>query len=207
VLATSRAALNLQGEQTSLVPPLPLPDLAHLPPPTALADVPAVALLLARTRALNPQFQLTDDNAADLAAICVWLDGLALAIELAAARLKLLAPRDLLRRLERRLALLTTGSRDLLERQQTLRATIDWSYRLLDVAEQLWFERCSVFVGGWTLADAEALEQRLHGSAALRSPEDAAGVKLLDLLAALVDKSLVQVHSANDGEPRSTPTR
>jgi predicted ATPase len=166
VLATSRAVLNLQGEHTSFVPPLPLPDLAYLPLLTALADVPAVALLRARTRALNPQFQITDDNAADLAAICVQLDGLPLAIELAAARLKLLAPRDLLRRLERRLALLTTGARDLPERQQTLRANIDWSYRLLDVVEQIWFERCSMFVGGWTLADAAALEQRQRWSSA-----------------------------------------
>jgi predicted ATPase/DNA-binding SARP family transcriptional activator len=201
VLATSRAALNLQGEQTFPVPPLPLPDLAHLPPTAVLADAPAVALLLARTQALNPRFQLTDDNAADLAAICVRLDGLPLAIELAAARLKLLAPRDLLRRLEHRLALLTTGARDLPERQQTLRATIDWSYRLLDVAEQIWFERCSVFVGGWTLADAEALEQRLRRPAA-PPPDGAAEANLLDLLAALVDKSLVQIHIAGDGEPR-----
>jgi predicted ATPase/DNA-binding SARP family transcriptional activator len=198
VLATSRAALNLPGEQTLSVPPLPLPDLARLPPPAVLAEVPAVALLLARTRALNPRFQLTSDNAADLAAICVRLDGLPLAIELAAARLKLLAPRDLQRRLERRLALLTTGSRDLPERQQTLRATIDWSYRLLDVAEQIWFERCSVFVGGWALADAEALEARLRPQA----PDGDAGPNLPGLLAALVDKCLVQVRAAGEGQPR-----
>jgi predicted ATPase len=201
VLATSRVALRLQGEHTVAVSPLPLPDLAHLPPLAALADVPAVALLLARTQALNPHVQLTADNAANLAAICVRLDGLPLAIELAAARLKLLAPRDLLRRLDRRLALLTTGSRDLPERQQTLRATIDWSYRLLDVAEQIWFERCSVFVGGWTLADAEALEQRLRSGSAPRPADGDGGSNLLDLHAALVDKSLVQVHAAKDGEP------
>jgi predicted ATPase/DNA-binding SARP family transcriptional activator len=200
VLATSRAALNIQGEQTFPIPPLPLPELAHLPPAAMLADVPAVALLLARTRALNPQFQLTDENAAAVAAICVRLDGLPLAIELAAARLKLLAPRDLLRRLERRLALLTSGAGDLPERQQTLRATIDWSYRLLDVAEQIWFERCSVFAGGWSLADAEALFQRLRSPVA--SSDSAGGADLLDLLGALVDKSLVQVHTAADGEPR-----
>jgi tetratricopeptide (TPR) repeat protein len=140
------------------------------------------------------------ENAADVAAICVRLDGLPLAIELAAARLKMLAPRDLLRRLERRLALLTSGAGDLPERQQTLRATIDWSYRLLDVAEQIWFERCSVFAGGWALADAEALEQRLRNPAA--SPDSAGVADLLDLLGALVDKSLVQVHTAADGEPR-----
>jgi tetratricopeptide (TPR) repeat protein len=114
----------------------------------------------------------------------------------------LLAPRDLQRRLERRLALLTTGSRDLPERQQTLRATIDWSYRLLDIAEQIWFERCSIFVGGWTLADAQALEQRLRWPAAPQPPAGDAGSNLPNLLAALVDKSLVQIHTAADGEAR-----
>ena len=162
ILATSRTALNLQGEHTFFVPSLPLPDLAHLPPLQALATVPSVALLLARTQALNARFQFTTENAADLAAICVRLDGLPLAIELAAARLKLLAPRDLLRRLDHRLAVLTSGSRDLPDLQQTLRATIDWSYRLLATDQQIWFERCSVFVGGWTLAAAEGLHERLR---------------------------------------------
>jgi predicted ATPase/DNA-binding SARP family transcriptional activator len=210
VLATSRVALHLPGEQTRPISPLPLPDPAHLPPLVALADVPAVALLLSRTRALNPQFQLTADNAADLAAICVRLDGLPLAIELAAARLKLLAPRDLLRRLDRRLALLTSGSRDLPERQQTLRATIDWSYRLLGVAEQIWFERCSVFVGGWTLADAQAVasELRIENEKLKKDREDVSfsivnsQFSILDGLAALVDKSLVQAHADKDGETR-----
>jgi predicted ATPase/DNA-binding SARP family transcriptional activator len=202
VLATSRTALNVHGEHTFPVPPLPLPDLSPLPPLAELADVPAVALLLARTRALNPRFQLTADNAADLAAICMRLDGLPLAIELAAARLKLLAPRDLLRRLDRRLVLLTSGPRDLPERQQTLRATIDWSYRLLDTREQLWFERCGVFVGGWTLADAEALDERLRWPTAPPASESDARSNLIDILGALVDKNLVQMHTAKDGEPR-----
>src|SRR5262249_52965688 len=136
VLATSRAALNLHGEQTFRVPPLSLPDLSQLPPLAKLADIPAVALLPARPRAVNPRFPPTAASAADLAAICVRLDGLPPAIELAAARLKLLAPRDLLRRLDQRLPLLTTGTRVLPERHQTLRATIDWSYRLLDIREQ-----------------------------------------------------------------------
>ena len=195
VLATSRAALNLHGEYTLPVPPLPLPDLTDLPPLATLATVPAVALLVERTRALNPNFQLTLENAAEVAAICVRLDGLPLALELAAARLKLLAPRDLVRRLDQRLALLTNGARDLPERQQTLRATIDWSYRLLDVETQLWFERCSVFVGGWTLAAMEGLHQHLQ-------PRHIAGAALLDVLTALTDNSLVQRQESDEGEPR-----
>ena len=195
ILATSRAALNLQGEHTFAVPPLPLPDLAHLPPLEALAAVPSVTLLLARTQALNPRFQLSDDNAAELAAICVRLDGLPLAIELAAARLKLLAPRDLLRRLDRRLAVLGSGPRDLPDRQQTLRATIDWSYRLLSFADQIWFERCSVFVGGWTLAAAEDLHERLRWPG--QNTTDA-----LDALTVLADKSLVYVSTTSEGEIR-----
>lgn len=193
ILATSRAALNLQGEHTVVVPPLPLPDLAHLPTTEELASVPAVALLLARTQALNPRFQLSAENAGDLAAICVRLDGLPLAIELAAARLKLLPPRDLLRRLDRSLTVLTTGSRDLPDRQQTLRATIDWSYRLLDTDEQLWFERCSIFAGGWTMEAAEALNEQWRWPGQAAEP--------LDALAALVDKSLVQA-STDDGTTR-----
>ena len=196
ILATSRAALNLSGEHILPVPPLPLPDLADLPVLDVLAAIPAVALLLARTQALNPRFQLTADNAAEVAAICVRLDGLPLTIELAAARLKLLPPRDLVRRLDQRLTVLTHGSRDLPERQQTLRATIEWSYRLLDRDEQIWFERCSIFVGGWTLAAVEALDERL------RWRDPTGGPALLDLLAALVDKSLVQVQTSDEGEMR-----
>ncbi|MEZ4730007.1 MAG: tetratricopeptide repeat protein [Caldilineaceae bacterium] len=201
VLATSRAALNLHGEHTFPVPPLPLPDLAHLPPLATLAMVPSVALLLARTQALNPRFQLTAENAADVAAICVRLDGLPLALELAAARLKLLAPRDLVRRLDKRLALLTHGSHDMPERQRTLRATIEWSYRLLNLEEQIWFERCSVFVGNWTLAALEGVHEHLRQqnltATPLQPPAD-----LLDVLTALTDKSLVQVQESDNGEPR-----
>lgn len=201
VLATSRAALNLHGEHTFPVPPLPLPDLAHLPPLATLATVPSVALLLARTQALNPRFQLTTENAADVAAICVRLDGLPLALELAAARLKLLAPRDLVRRLDKRLALLTHGSHDMPERQRTLRATIEWSYRLLNLEEQIWFERCSVFVGNWTLAALEGVHEHLRQQnptdIPLQPPAD-----LLDVLTALTDKSLVQVQESDNDEPR-----
>jgi predicted ATPase/DNA-binding SARP family transcriptional activator len=202
ILATSRAALNLHGERTFLVLPLPLPDLTRLPALPTLADVPAVALLLARTQALNRSFQLTAANAKEIAAICVRLDGLPLAIELAAARLKMLPPRDLLRRLDRRLALLTQGSRDLPERQQTLRATIDWSYRLLDVDEQIWFERCSTFAGAWTLAAIEGLDERLRWRTNQQVADNGNATNLLDVLAALVDKSLLQVHTDSNDETR-----
>ena len=122
-----------------------------------MAQYGAIALFLARVRAGTPSFALTEANAHDIAAICARLDGLPLAIELAAARMKLLSPRMMLARLDRRLALLTDGPRDLPERQQTLRATIDWSYSLLDVGEQLLFGRLAVFAGDWTLDAAEAI--------------------------------------------------
>jgi predicted ATPase/DNA-binding SARP family transcriptional activator len=157
ILATSRIVLNLSGEHTFLVPPLPLPDLERLPALADLAEQAAIALLVARARTHTPAFQLTETNAADIAAICVQLDGLPLAIELAAARLKILTPRALLRRLDHRLALLDQGPRDLPERQRTLRATIDWSHRLLSLSEQRLFARLAVFAGGWTLAAAEAI--------------------------------------------------
>ncbi len=163
-------------------------------PVAALAQYGAIALFLARVRASTPSFELTAANARDVAAICTRLDGLPLAIELAAARMKLLSPRMMLARLDRRLALLTDGPRDLPERQQTLRATIDWSYSLLDVGEQLLFGRLAVFAGGWTLEAAEAVcpaagELSIH---------------VLDGLHALLDKHLVQQQIAADGEPRFT---
>jgi predicted ATPase/DNA-binding SARP family transcriptional activator/uncharacterized protein HemY len=161
-------------------------------PVAALGQYGAIALFLARVRASTPSFQLTDANAREVAAICARLDGLPLAIELAAARMKLLSPRMMLARLNRRLALLTDGPRDLPERQQTLRAAIDWSYSLLDVAEQLLLGRLAVFEGGWTLEAAEAV-----GPAA---GELTIGV--LDGLHALLDKHLVQQQLAADGEPR-----
>lgn len=192
ILATSRAALNLSGEQVFPVPPLPLPPLAPLPPLDELAQQPAVALLLARTQTVNPAFQLTTSNAATLAAICVRLDGLPLALELAAARLKLLAPRALLKRLDHRLALLTRGPRDLPDRHQTLRATIDWSYRLLDVGTQLLFERLAVFADGWTL---EAAEQVCADVGDLT-------VTVLDGLHDLLDKHLLTHTLGADGDMR-----
>ena len=146
-LVTSRAALHVRGERLYAVPPLLLPDLTQLPATGALARTPAVALFVERAQAVLPHFRLTEQNAAAVAAICVRLDGLPLAIELAATRITLLPPEALLARLEQRLAVLTDGARDLPPRQQTLRAAIGWSYELLDAGEQVLFARLGVFRG------------------------------------------------------------
>ncbi|MBC8162988.1 MAG: transcriptional activator domain-containing protein, partial [Roseiflexaceae bacterium] len=190
-LVTSRTLLHLLGEHTFSVPPLPLPDLAQLPPPDQLVEQPAVALLLARARDYVPALQLNAANAADIAAICVHLDGLPLAIELAAARLKMLSPQALRRRLDHRLALLNHGPRDLPDRQRTLRATIDWSYRLLHPPEQRLLARLAVFAGGWTLDAAEeicAVNESAHS--------------VFDAMATLLDSHLLFQASGPDHEPR-----
>lgn len=149
VLATSRVPLHVRGEHEVAVPPLAVPDLARLPDPTSLAGVAAVALFVARAREVKTNFAVSVANGAAVAEICARLDGLPLTIELAAARVKLFPPPALLRRLGRhRLELLVGGARDLPERQRTLRATIDWSYSLLQADEQALFARLSVFTGG-----------------------------------------------------------
>lgn len=194
ILTTSRARLHIVGEHSYPVPPLALTDAGQLPSPGALAQVDAVALFLTRVRARLPDFQLTEANAREVAAICTRLDGLPLAIELAAARAALLSPRMLLARLDHRLALLTGGPYDLPERQRTLRAAIDWSYDLLDVSEQLLFGRLAVFAGSWSLEAAEAVT-------------DAVGLlatSALDGLQALLEKHLIQRASDVGGEPRFT---
>ncbi len=190
-LVTSRAALRLSGEGEYPVPPLALPDLTQLPPAQTLAQYPAIALFLQRAQAARPGFALTDDTARAVAEICVRLDGLPLAIELAAARLKLLPPRAMLARLERRLEFLTGGPRDLPARQQTLRGAIAWSYDLLDESEQAAFRWLAVFTGGCTLDAAEAVVGDL--------PD---GVPLLDHLGSLIDKSLLQASDSPQGETR-----
>jgi Protein kinase domain/NB-ARC domain len=157
VLVTSRAVLHVRGEQEFVVPPLAVPDPKHLPDLEALSQYESVALFLQRAQAAMPDFQMTDANAAAIAEMCIRLDGLPLAIELAAVRSKLLPPQALLTRLEHRLHVLTGGARDVPVRQQTLRNTIAWSYQLLETQEQRLFRRLSVFVGGCTLEAVEAV--------------------------------------------------
>jgi predicted ATPase/class 3 adenylate cyclase/DNA-binding CsgD family transcriptional regulator len=183
-LVTSREVLHVQAEHEFSVPPLELPDPKRLPDLAMLSHNAAVALFLQRAQATKPDFQLTNSNARAIAEICVRLDGLPLAIELAAARMKLLPPQALLARLDQRLAVLAGASRDVPARQQTLRNTIAWSYNLLDAAEQRFFRRLSVFVGGCTLQAVEAV-------CAILDNADEAG-QVLDGVASLVDKSLLQ---------------
>jgi predicted ATPase/DNA-binding XRE family transcriptional regulator len=157
VLVTSRAALHLSGEQAFEVPPLSRPDPTHLPVLEGLTQYAAVRLFMARAQAAKADFGLTAENASAVAAICARLDGLPLAIELAAARIKRLTPPALLARLGSRLRLLTGAARDWPSRQQTLRGAIAWSYDLLAAGEQLLFRRLGVFVGGCTLEAVEAV--------------------------------------------------
>ncbi len=181
LLVTSREVLHVRSEREFAVPPLALPDPAHLPKLAALARTPAVALFLQRAQAARPEFKLTSTNARAVAEICVRLDGLPLAIELAAARMKLLAPQTLLARLDQPLIMLTGGARDVPARQRTLRNTIEWSYQLLNAREQRLFRWLSVFVSGCSLQAAEAVST---------GPGDGAG-QVLDGVASLVDKSLL----------------
>ncbi len=182
LLITSRATLHVRGEHECLVPPLALPDLTQLPGSEALAHYAAVALFLQRAQAVTPMFQITTANAHPIAEICVRLDGLPLAIELAATRIKLLSPQALLARLKHRLPLLTSGTQDAPTRQQTLRNTIAWSYDLLSAQEQRLFRWLSVFVGGCTLEAVEALGTAL----------DERTERVLDGVASLLDKNLLQ---------------
>jgi predicted ATPase/DNA-binding SARP family transcriptional activator len=194
VLLTSRSILHLYGEHEFTVPPLALPDIRRLPPLAELAQIAAVQLFLQRAEAVKPTFALTEANSAAVAAICERLDGLPLGIELAAARSKLFSPPALLARLEKRLALLTGGPRDLLARHQTLRSALAWSYDLLDGAEQTLFRRLGVFVGGCTLEAVEAV-------VGLNVPTFER-FNVLDGLTSLVDKSLLKQEETESGEPR-----
>jgi predicted ATPase/DNA-binding CsgD family transcriptional regulator len=190
LLVTSRELLRLRAEQTVPVPPLALPDPTHLPPMERLVEIPSVALFLRRAQRIDPAFRLTDENAQAVAELCVHLDGLPLAIELAAARTRLLSPQMLLERLEQRLSLLNWEAQDLPVRQHTLRSAIDWSYELLTNGEQVLFRRLGIFVGGFALDAAEAI--------AAAAPSQA--IDALEGLSSLVDKSLVL--SEDDGEGR-----
>ena len=189
LLVTSRAPLRVQGEHEYLVPTLRLPDHIQRTNAAALATNEAVALFVDRAKAVRPDFELTDAIAPIVAEICARLDGLPLAIELAAARIKVLPPAALLSRLERRLPLLTGGRRDAPERQRTLRDTIAWSYDLLAQDECQLFRRLGVFVGGWTMEAAEAVA----------NPEG--NLDVLGGLTSLVEMSLVRLDET-ESEPR-----
>ncbi|MGO8947704.1 MAG: tetratricopeptide repeat protein [Ktedonobacterales bacterium] len=185
VLVTGRVALRLRAEHEYPLVPLALPESGHLLPPEQLTQFAAVALFVERASAIVPDFAVTTRTAPTIAQICARLDGLPLAIELAAARVKLLPPQQLLLRLERCLPLLTGGAQDLLERQQTMRATLAWSEDLLTPRERILFRRVSVFVGGCTLEAAEAVCAIPEGAEPLE-------VEVLDGLGRLVNQSLVQ---------------
>jgi predicted ATPase len=192
LLVTSRAALRLQGEQLYPVPPLELPAADEAPGPDGLGQVPAVALFVQRARARRPDFALTAENAAAVAAICRRLDGLPLAIELAAAWSRMLPPPALLARLDQALAVLAGGPRDVPERQRSLRDTMDWSYALLAPEEQALFRRLAVFAGG---APLDAVEAVCVGEG--RQEPDVLGG-----LAALADASLLLGEGGAGGEAR-----
>lgn len=189
LLVTSRAVLHVRGEQEFQVAPLALPDPKHASESSVVSQTPASALFVQRAQAIKPDFQLTPANAQIVAQICLRLDGLPLAIELAAKRIKLLPPQALLTRLEHRLNVLSGPLLDVPARQQTLRSTLAWSYDLLKPEEQRLLRRLAVFVNGTTLAAAEDVA----GS----GPQP-----VLDGLSALIDQSLLQQHEQEDGEPR-----
>lgn len=192
ILVTSRAVLHLYGEHEFNVPPLGLPDLERLPALEMLSRSPAVELFVSRAQAVKVDFKLTGENARSVAEICVRLEGIPLALELAAARIKLFAPRALLNELSHRLGLAVQQSADLLPRHQTLRDAVAWSYHLLDMGEQALFSQLGVFVGGCTLEAAQAV------CADPNQPE----IPMLEQLASLVDKSMLQHQRRENGQPR-----
>ena len=189
ILASSREALGITGELAYRIPSLKTPNPEKLPPLDQLEKADSIRLFVERAATAKPGFTLTNVNAFSLAQICYRLDGIPLAIELAASRVKVLSPDQIAARLDDRFRLLTGGSRTALPRQQTLRAMIDWSYSLLSEQEKTLFRRLAVFVGGWTLEAAESIcagvsQNDIH-------PED-----VLDLLTRLVDKSMVVMEEA-----------
>ena len=193
-MVTSRVVLRLYGEQEYSVLPLPLPEAGTKLSPGRLMDFPSIALFVQRAAGVRPEFRLTVENAPAVVEICRRLDGLPLAIELAAARVKVLPPAGLLARIASRLELLRGGANDLPERQRTLRGTMDWSYDLLTPSERRLFRRLAIFVGGCTLEAAEAI---------CNVGEDLE-VEVLDAVTSLVDKSLLTQSGPEDEEARFT---
>ncbi|MEX1277982.1 MAG: hypothetical protein WEI16_02880, partial [Chloroflexota bacterium] len=193
VMVTSRAVLHLSGEHEFPVPPLRIPDPAQLPPLAALSTYEGVTLFVERARAARPEFGVTDESWPAIARIVARLDGLPLAIELAAAKVKVLAPEQIVTRLDDRLAFLAAGPRDLPARQRALRETIAWSHGLLPSGEQALFRRLAVFAGGWTLDAAEVVGR----------PGDIA-LDTLEGHASLLDQSLIRRDEGVHGESRFT---
>ena len=187
ILATSREALTISAETVFPVPSLRFPDTFHLPPVDSMVNYEAVRLFIERARSVQPSFTLTQETVGAVAHICRRLDGIPLAIELAAVRVKMLSLEQIVTRLEASYQLLSRGSRTALPRQQTLRATMDWSYSLLSEQEQRVFWRLSVFSGGFPLGAAEAV----------CADEDIRADEIFDVLSHLVDKSLVLVQMGN----------
>lgn len=196
LLVTSRARLHVRGEHTLVVPPLAIPDLEQLPQNETLGQYASVALFLQHARALQPAFQMSQTNASAIAAICVHLEGIPLAIELAAARITQLSPEALLSRLSQRLEFLTGGPQDAPVRQQTLRNTLAWSYSLLSPAEQWLFRHLSIFAGGWTLEAAEAV------CAASDDGPGEAAASVFEGMASLLDNTLLSQTEPEGAEPR-----
>jgi predicted ATPase/DNA-binding CsgD family transcriptional regulator len=194
VLATSRAPLHVRGEHQYPLAPLQLPDSVELASLDDLVEVEAVKLFVERARAIDPAFTLTSDNAVAVASICARLDGLPLAIELAAARTRLFTPTALLARLDRRLPVLTDGPMDAPIRQRTLRSTIAWSFDLLSERDQRFFAALGVFAGGFTLAAAEAV--------AVDPADPNGGPDVLSSLNHLVEQNVLTVAPDAEGEPR-----
>ena len=192
IVATSRAPLNIRGEQEYIVPPLELPLAGVVRDREDVAAISSVQLFVWQARQIHPAFELTEENAAIVATICRRLDGLPLALELVAARVRVLSPAELLARLDHLLPLLVGGSRDLPARQQTMRAAITWSYELLSPVEQALFRRLSVFAGGWTLEAAETAAA--WGVIAVEN--------VIDLLSRLVEQSLVVAEVSPEGGSR-----
>ncbi len=203
ILVTSRAALRVSGERVVSVPPLSLPGNRERPSTAPVAQFDAVQLFVERARAIRPEFALTEENSGAVVEICRRLDGLPLAIELAAARVRLLHPPAILARLERRLPLLTSGPRDVPARQQTLRNAIAWSVDLLTADEQRLFRRLAVFIDGFTL---EAAEWLMHDSQEMPNTLGGTSVEtsVLEGVSSLLDQSLLRGETWADGEARFT---
>ena len=212
-LVTSRIPLHLSAETEFIVPPLAVPEKAARIPLAELSKYAAIELFIKRARIIKPNFKLSDENAGTIAEICARLDGLPLAIELAAARIKILAPRMLLAKLENRLNILTGGASDLPARQQTMRGTIKWSFDLLSDDEKLLFRRLAVFAGGFTFEAAESVVSRQLS--AIRGENENAGSEkniesnqqissadVLDLMTSLVNKSLLTTREQAGDEHR-----